>query len=119
MKISPLSNQMLMPKPRRRSNAGLVLMLLLVLIASLLLLGVSIFTPAKLAIAQERALSLVHGGIAASEEHTFVDACVQVGGVEGPQAVTRTVRKTSFGDGSSISVIFDSSPAPSNSQCSG
>jgi len=66
---------------------------------------------------QERAIGMLHGGVTSSEEHTFIDACVSIPDAEGTQAVTRTVRTTSFQDGTTLSVTFSSPPSPTNSQC--
>jgi hypothetical protein len=57
--------------------------------------------------------------VANTEERTFVDACVQIEGADGPQAVTRIVRTTTFRDGTSLSVVFSTNPTPTNSQCTG
>ena len=113
-----MPNQPVIVRPRRRSGAVPVLLLIMLLLAGLLLLGFGFFSPVRLALVQERALGLLHGGIAGSEERTYIDACVQAGGAAGPQAVTRTVRTITFRDGASLSVIFNSSPTPTNSQCS-
>jgi hypothetical protein len=104
-------------KPRRRGARGIALLLLVLLSAGTIGLGFGFFAPARLALFQERAIGLLHGGVAGSEEHTFIDACVSIPDADGAQAVTRTVRTTNFGDGSSLSVTFSSPPSPTNSQC--
>jgi hypothetical protein len=104
-------------KPRRRGASGLALLLVLLLSAGVLALGFGFFAPSKLSLLQERAIGLLHGGVIASEERTFIDACVSVPDAEGAQAVTRTVRTTSFRDGTALTVTFSSPPAPTNSQC--
>jgi hypothetical protein len=106
-------------KPRRRGASGLVLLLVLLLSASVLALGFGFFAPAKLSLFQERAIGLLHGGVAGSEERTFVDACVGAPDAEGAQAVTRTVRTTAFHDGTTLTITFSSPPTPTNSQCKG
>jgi hypothetical protein len=105
-------------KPRRRGASGMALLLVVLFSAGVLALGFGFFAPSKLFLLQERAIGLLHGGVAGSEERTFIDACVSVPDADGAQAVTRTVRTTSFGDGTSLSVTFSSPPAPTNSQCS-
>ena len=119
VKSAPMRDHSIIIKPRRRSSGGLVALLLLFLIICLLLIGFGVFFPARLALVQERTLGLLHGGIVERTERTYVDACVQVQGADGPQAVTRTVRTIAFGDGTSLAVIFSSAPTPTNTQCSG
>jgi hypothetical protein len=119
VKSAPLRDHSIVIKPRSRSAAGAVLLLIVLLSASLALFGIGFFAPAKLAIVQERMIGVLHGGVAGIEERTFVDACVEAQGAEGPQAVTRTTRTTVFLDGTSLSVTFSSVPTPTNSQCSG
>ena len=121
VKSAPMRDHSIVIKPRRRSGAGalIVLIVLVCLVAALLGMGVGFFAPARLALVQERMIGAIHGGVAGSDEHSFVDACVQFEGAEGPQAVTRTVRTTLFHDGTSLSVTFSSPPTPTNSQCGG
>jgi hypothetical protein len=95
----------------------MALLLILLLSAGVLTLGFGFLAPAKLALIQEHAISLLHGGIAGSDERTFIDACVSLPDADGTQAVTRTVRTTNFHDGTSLSVTFSSAPSPTNSQC--
>ena len=116
VKSAPMRDHSIVIKPRRRGAGGMAL-LILVLSAIALTSGFVFFAPAKLSLVQERAISLLHGGIASSEERTFIDACVSIPDAEGTQAVTRTVRTTSFHDGTTLSVTFSSPPAPTNSQC--
>ena len=103
---------------RRACKRTAVVFLIVLLTASLALLGIGLFAPAKLALVQEHMLGVFHGGVANIAEHTFVDACVEPQDAEGPQAVTRTIRTTVFRDGTSLSVTFSSIPTPTNSQCS-
>ena len=117
VKSAPMRDHSIVIKPRRRGAGGLALLLVLLLSAGVLALGFSFFAPAKLSLLQERTIGLLHGGVAGSEERTFVDACVSVHGAEGAQAVTRTVRTTSFQDGTTLTVTFSSPPTPTNSQC--
>jgi hypothetical protein len=117
VKSAPMRDHSIVIKPRRRGAGGMALLLALLLSASLLGLGFSFFAPAKLALLQERTISLLHGGIAVSDERTFIDACVSLPDADGTQAVARTVRTTYFRDGTSLSVTFNSAPAPTNSQC--
>jgi hypothetical protein len=104
-------------KPRRRGGSGAAIILVLILIVAALLAGFGIFSPARLAYAQEQTLGLLHGGVVEREERTFVDACVLLPDADGPQAVTRTVRTIAFGDGTTLAVTFSSSPTPSVASC--
>ena len=117
VKSVPMRDHSVVIKPRRRAGSGILLLLALVLIAAVLLAGFGIFTPARLAYAQEQTLGLLHGGVVGREERTFVDACVLLPYAEGPQAVTRTVRTIAFGDGTELAVTFSSSPTPSVAPC--
>jgi hypothetical protein len=117
VKSAPMRDHSIVIKPRRRGAGGMGLLLFLVLSAIVLTSGFVFFAPAKLSLVQERAISLLHGGIASSEERTFIDACVNIADADDTQAVTRTVRTTSFRDGTTLSVTFSSAPAPTNSQC--
>src|SRR4051812_40196957 len=117
VKSAPMRDHSIVIKPRRRGAGGIVLLLILLLSVGVIGLGFVFLAPAKLALFQERAIGLLHGGVAGSEERTFIDACVNVPDADGPQAVTRTVRTTSFRDGTSLSVTFSSPPSPTNSQC--
>jgi hypothetical protein len=119
VKSAPMRDHSIVIKPRRRTGAGAVVLLIVLLSASLAVLGIGFFAPAKLAMVQERTIAVFHGGVAGIEEHTFVDACVESGDAEGPQAVTRTIRTTVFLDGTSLSVTFSSTPTPTNSRCGG
>lgn len=103
-------------KPRRRGfgGAGIVLFLLIVLAGALTLGAVGLFAPARLAIVHERTLSLLHSGILSTDEQTYVDGCVMVEGLEGPQAVTRTHRTVTYNDRTSLEVVFSGPPAPTN-----
>lgn len=103
-------------KPRRRGvgGAGIIAMLLILLTGAVALAGVGLFAPARLAIAHERALGLLHGGIADSFEETYVDGCVVVEGAASPQAITRTRRIVLYRDGTSLEVVFSGQPAPTN-----
>jgi hypothetical protein len=117
VKSAPMRDHSIVIKPRRRAARGIGLLLLIVILSSAALLGSGFFIPARLAIVQERVVAVFHGGVVESEERTFVDACVAVEGADGPQAVTRTVRTTTFGDGTSIAVTYSSLPTPTNSTC--
>jgi hypothetical protein len=119
VKSAPMRDHSIVIKPRRRSATGAVLLLIILLSSQVTMLGVGFFAPAKLAVVQERIIGLLHGGIARSEEHTFVDACIEGQGAEGPQAVTRTIRTAVFLDGTSLSVSFSTIPTPTNSRCGG
>lgn len=103
-------------KPRRRGlgGPGIVLFLIIILVAMLGIGGFGLFAPTKLAVAHERALSLLHGGIASVNEETYVDGCVNVEGLEGPRAITRTHRTVFFNDGTTLEVVFSGQPAATN-----
>jgi len=118
VKSAPMRDHSIVIKPRRRGAGGMALLLLVLLLsAGVLGLGFGFFAPARLALFQERAIGLLHGGVTGSEERTFIDACVSVPDADDTQAVTRTVRTTSFRDGTTLSVTFSSPPTPTNSQC--
>jgi len=117
VKSAPMRDHSIVIKPRRRGAGGIVLLLILLLSVGAIGAGFGFFAPAKLALFQERAIGLLHGGVVDSEEHSFIDACVSLPDANGTQAVTRTVRTTSFRDGTSLSVTFSSPPSPTNSQC--
>lgn len=103
-------------KPRRRGarGAGSLFVLLIVVVGVLALAGAGLFAPARLAVAHEQALGLLHGGLAHSHEETYVDGCVAVEGAPERQAVTRTRRIVTYGDGTSLEVVFSSRPTPTN-----
>jgi hypothetical protein len=103
-------------KPRRGAGGGAAIILFLIFLAAgaIALAGLGIFTPASLAIPQERVLGLLHGGIADTVEQTLVDGCVKVPDADGPRAVTRTRRTISFRDGTSLEVVFSGAPALTN-----
>ncbi len=103
-------------KPRRKSSAPAVLMLFFVLIlaGSLTLAWLGFTAPAKLAIPQEQILGLLHGGVADTYEETYVDACVRIEGADGPRAITRSRRVITFGDGTTIQVVFSGVPTLTN-----
>ena len=115
VKSAPMRDHSIVIKPRRRAGRGIALLLIVLALALAAMLVMGLFVPARLALVQEHVVGVLHGGVAASDERTFVDACVQ--SADGPQAVTRTVRTTIFQDGTSIAVTFSSAPTPTNSQC--
>ena len=117
VKSVPVRDHSIVIKPRRRAGSGAAIMLALVLIVAVLLAGFGIFSPARLAYAQEQTLGLLHGGVIGRAERTFVDACVLLPDADGPQAVMRTVRTIAFGDGTTLAVTFSSSPTPSVASC--
>jgi hypothetical protein len=104
-------------KPKKRGNTGLVVFLLVVMFGAAALLLGGFVMPTRLGIAHEQLLGIIHGGVASSEEQTNVECLTQ--GAEGPQAVTRTTRTTTFRDGTSLVITFSTSPAPTNSLCGG
>lgn len=119
VKSSPLPKGTVVLRPRRHALAGASFMfiLLMVLIGALLFAGMGLFAPTRLAMGQERVLSLLHGGIAQVDEATFVDGCVRVDGSNAPQAITRTRRTVIFRDGTSLEVVFSNPPTPTNVGC--
>lgn len=118
VKSTPLPNGSVVIKPQRRRNgAGLMFILVLLIAGVLALAGVGLFAPTRLALVQEQALGLLHGGVVNTSEQTFVDGCVQTEGAVTPQAVTRTRRTLVFRDGTSLEVTFSGAPAPTNVQC--
>lgn len=104
-------------RPRRRSNAGAVMFLLLITIGLVGVLGVGFLAPSRLALVQEQVLRVIHGGIVDTTEETIVEGCLRLEGYDTPQAVTRTVRTVTFGDGTSLTITFTSRPAPTNMAC--
>jgi hypothetical protein len=104
-------------KPRRRAGAGIVIVLVLLLAIAGTLAGFGFLSPTRLAFAQEQTLSLLHGGVLDREEHTFIDACLDPSDSGDNQAVARTVRTITFNDGTSLSVIFSTSPTPTTAPC--
>jgi len=119
VKSTPMRDHAIVIKPRRRGGATIIVLLVLLLIVGIGLAGFGVFSPAKLAYAQEQMLGLLHGGVTARTEHTYVDVCIRTPDTDGPQAVTRTVRTIVFRDGTSLSVTFSSSPTPAVAQCNG
>jgi uncharacterized membrane protein YgcG len=119
VKSVPMRDHSVVIKPRRRAGPGTLIMLVLLLAVAGTLIGFGFLSPTRLVFAQERTLSLLHGGVLDREERTFIDACVELQGAEGNQAVTRTVRTITFNDGTSLSVIFSTSPSPTTAVCGG
>jgi hypothetical protein len=117
VKSIPMRDHSVVVMPKRKSGAGAVILLLLLLLAGAGGLGAAFFAPVSLSFPQEHVLGLVHGGVAVTEERSFVDACAQVAGAEGPQAVTRTIRTTTFRDGTQLMVAFTSGPMPTITAC--
>jgi hypothetical protein len=117
VKSAPMRDHSIVIKPRRRAGKLLAALLVLLMLSGVMILGLGFFAPARIALAQERVVAALHGGVATSEERTFVDACVILPGANGPQAVTRTTRTTIYNDGAAISVTFSSPPTPSNGTC--
>lgn len=119
VKSSPLPNGSIVLRPRRRrlAGAGFLFLLMLLLIGTVAFAGVGFFAPTRLAMAQEQALGLLHGGVASTDEQPFVDGCVLLEGASAPQAVTRTRRTVVFRDGTALEVTFSGKPAPTNVGC--
>ncbi|NJN17207.1 MAG: hypothetical protein HC822_13485 [Oscillochloris sp.] len=113
-KQAPAGSTTARPKKRRMGGAGFMFMLLLLISGTLALGGLGIFVPVRLAIPQERLISLLHGGIADSFEETYVDGCVAVAGEDGLRAITRTRRVTFFRDGTTLEVTFSGRPVLTN-----
>ena len=74
VKSAPMRDHSIVIKPRRRGAGGMALLLVLLLSAGVIALGFVFFAPAKLALFQERAIGVLHGGVSDSEERTFIDA---------------------------------------------
>jgi hypothetical protein len=119
VKSVPMRDHSVVIKPRRRAGAGLLIVLVLFLAIAGTLIGFGFLSPTRLAFAQEQTLGLLHGGVLDREERTFIDACVEPWDGESNQAVARTVRTITFNDGTSLSVIFSTSPAPTTAPCDG
>ncbi len=117
VKSVPMRDHSVVIKPRRRAGAGIVIMLVLLLAVAVTLVGFGFLSPTRLVFAQEQTLSLLHGGVLDREEHTFIDACVELPDGESNQAVARTIRTITFNDGTSLSVIFSTSPTPTTAPC--
>ncbi len=103
-------------KPKRRSMGGasIFFVLFILLAGALGIAGLGILAPTRLATIQEQALGLLHGGIAAVDEQTYVDGCVPVEGYDGLRAIARTHRTVIFNDGTSLQVIFSGKPELTN-----
>jgi len=67
VKNAPMRDHSIVIKPRRRGGSGMALLLILLLSTGVLGLGFGFFAPARLALVQERAIGLLHGGVAGSE----------------------------------------------------
>jgi hypothetical protein len=117
VKSAPMRDHSIVIKPRRRAGRVLGLLVIVAIVCNVGILGMGFFVPARLAIVQERVVGLFHGGVAGSEERSFVDACVANPESGAPQAVTRTIRTVLFNDGATMAVTFSSQPTPTNSQC--
>jgi hypothetical protein len=101
-------------RPRRRGGGSFLFFFLLLVLLTGVLAGAGLFVPARLAMAQEQVLGILHGGIVNSLEETYVDGCVPVAGEDGLRAVTRTRRYVVFGDGTTLEVVFSGRPATNN-----
>jgi hypothetical protein len=101
-------------RPRRGMGAGFLILLIVLLAAVIAVVGVGLFAPARLALVHEQTLGLLHGGIAATSEETYVDGCVAVAGADALQAVTRTRRVVTYRDSTTLEVVFSNRPTPTN-----
>jgi hypothetical protein len=117
VKSVPMRDGKIVQKPKRKSNIGAVLLFFTLIGTSIGGGGAGVLVPAQLAFGQEQLLGLLNGGIAATDERTFVDACARVPGFATPQAVTRTVRTTYFRNGTALTVTFDGRPTPTITEC--
>lgn len=104
------------PRKRGVGTKGILILLGLIVVGALTLGGIALFAPVRLAAAHELMLSMLHGGVVDSNENTYVDGCVitREGDKEITKAITRTHRKVTFGDGSSLEVIFSGVPTQTN-----
>ena len=116
VKSTSLPSGTVIIKPRQRSmgGAGFISLLILIGFGALGIGGVALFSPTRLALAQEQALALVHGGIASTEERTYVDGCVATSDSDELSAVARTRRMITFADGTMLEVVFSGQPQPTN-----
>jgi len=94
----------------------MIVLVVVCVVLCVAIVGFGFLSPARLSLGQEQLLALLHGGIADRDEKTFVDTCVRIHGVTGPQAITRVVRTTDFRDGTAMTVTFSSRPAPTTNQ---
>jgi hypothetical protein len=103
-------------RPRRKGifGSGFTFLLLLFLTCVVALGGIALFMPARIGMAQEYLVGALHGGIANSYEEHYVDGCVDVPGSDGPRAITRTRRYTTFRDGTTLEVVFSGRPVLTN-----
>ncbi|MFV9503698.1 MAG: hypothetical protein AB4911_03950 [Oscillochloridaceae bacterium umkhey_bin13] len=110
----PNGSVTLKPKRRGMGGAAALFMLVILMAGVIAIAGVGLFAPARLAIVHEQALGLIHGGIASTNEETYVDGCVSVPGLDGRRAITRTHRTVTFRNGTTLEVVFSGAPAPTN-----
>jgi hypothetical protein len=104
--------------PRKRSvgTRGILILLGLIVVGALTIGGIALFAPVRLAVVHELMLGMLHGGVVDSSEKTYVDGCVitREGDTEITKAITRTHRTVTFGDGSTLEVIFSGVPTQTN-----
>lgn len=101
---------------RRKSSAGVTAFLVAVVIAASVVLAIGFLSPTRLAMPQEYVLGAMHGGVATTHEAANV-VCALPGENGASQAVTRFTRTITFHDGTTLVVVFDSSPAPTTLGC--
>ena len=101
-----------------KGGGGLILLLLIVLIGGIALAGTGVLTPTRLAYVQEQILGIIHGGIADTDEQSYVDSCVRTSDDAPPKAVLRQRRIVKFRDGTQLEIIFSGPPSDNaNVQC--
>ncbi len=114
----PILKSPLTGGPRKRSvgTRGILILLGLIVVGALTIGGIALFAPVRLAVVHELMLSMLHGGVVDSSEKTYVDGCVitREGDTEITKAITRTHRTVTFGDGSTLEVIFSGVPTQTN-----
>ncbi len=109
---TPAQQQPQKPPKRRRSGCTIWLFILVFLILSII--GVGLFKPVTLAIAQEFVVGVTRGGILKTEEETKVDSCIPDEKTNALVSVTRTRRVTTYNNGSVLEITFSDPPIPAD-----
>ncbi len=108
-----------MSTSKKGGRSGILLLLLvLVVLVPGALWAVGTYEPIKLAVMQEKVLSLIKGGSTTPREEVKMDGCVEI--PQGDQVIYRAVRRVErtvrFADGSEMQIIYSEPPEP-NPQC--
>lgn len=104
-------------KPRRGGNSGFMFLLLLLTFAVAAVFVIGFLAPNRLSAPQEQILGLLHGGISDVQAQTTVE-CVTQPSDGTQQAITRFSRTLTYGDGTSLTVVFNSTPTQTTLKCS-